>query len=323
MINLTVITLGAMLLAFFMVIYQMQKSSTRRRRIKQDLETLDLAKQLKCDTRESENLTALGLNPFFIKTEPSDLIKSDNRSVTTFATVILCLFLLGSIFLFDRGMFQSGALIFAYALTCVWGLIRARRRIREVVPEREKLIEALEQYELQLAAPVAAAEVAKAVPSVQAVSVPNLLDELYDIAKGYACVPQDSSLKRHFLSKVMADVETALAPKPTDSALKRHYCTHLKAEVEGRLQSLSAAPQAVVKPAVAASVVSAQVERSEAEEYHEHLPEDCTLRRHKLTQIKEMIISKLPPCPSDFNLKRHYNTMVQKLMEKEIEEHYS
>ena len=36
-------------------------------------------------------------------------------------------------------------------------------------------------------------------------------------------IPQDSILKRHFLTHVRAQIESRFAPRPSDSILTRHY----------------------------------------------------------------------------------------------------
>lgn len=46
-------------------------------------------------------------------------------------------------------------------------------------------------------------------------------------------LPQDSVLKRHFISQLQAEVQADLPPRPTDSVLRRHY----DALVQGKLQS--------------------------------------------------------------------------------------
>lgn len=47
--------------------------------------------------------------------------------------------------------------------------------------------------------------------------------------------PEDSTLKRHFLSNLQAEVEEGLPPRPTCSMLKRHFDALVKAEMDNRL----------------------------------------------------------------------------------------
>ncbi len=48
-------------------------------------------------------------------------------------------------------------------------------------------------------------------------------------------MPEDSTLKRHFLSNLHAEVEGELSPRPTCSMLRRHFDALVKTEVEKRL----------------------------------------------------------------------------------------
>ncbi len=47
-------------------------------------------------------------------------------------------------------------------------------------------------------------------------------------------LPEDSTLRRHFLSHLKSQVESELFPRPTCSTLKRHYDSLVLAEVEKR-----------------------------------------------------------------------------------------
>lgn len=48
-------------------------------------------------------------------------------------------------------------------------------------------------------------------------------------------MPQDSVLRRHYMTKLRYEIEASLPPRPTDSVLKRHYETLLNTEMEKRL----------------------------------------------------------------------------------------
>ncbi|MDT4288920.1 hypothetical protein RO575_05080 [Methylomonas sp. MO1] len=52
-------------------------------------------------------------------------------------------------------------------------------------------------------------------------------------AKG---LPEDSVLKRHFLTQLQSEIEATLFPRPTDSMLQRHYDALVAAKLENRLQ---------------------------------------------------------------------------------------
>lgn len=54
-----------------------------------------------------------------------------------------------------------------------------------------------------------------------------------------AAVPEDSVLRRHFITQVRSEIEQDLFPRPTDFNLQRHYDSLVEAELQNRL-----APQA-------------------------------------------------------------------------------
>lgn len=51
-----------------------------------------------------------------------------------------------------------------------------------------------------------------------------------------ATVPEDSMLRRHFLTQLESEIEAALFPRPTDSVLQRHYDSLVAVELKNRLQ---------------------------------------------------------------------------------------
>lgn len=46
-------------------------------------------------------------------------------------------------------------------------------------------------------------------------------------------IPEDSSLKRHFLSNLQAEFELSYGERPTELSLRRHYDSMLAKELEG------------------------------------------------------------------------------------------
>ncbi len=51
-----------------------------------------------------------------------------------------------------------------------------------------------------------------------------------------SAIPEDSALRRHYLSQLSADVAASLPAKPTDSSLKRHYEQLLAAKLADALK---------------------------------------------------------------------------------------
>jgi len=58
--------------------------------------------------------------------------------------------------------------------------------------------------------------------------------------KKTAVIPEDSILKRHFLTHLRAEIEADLFPRPSDSILRRHYDAMVAAELKNRLASMTA-----------------------------------------------------------------------------------
>ena len=52
-------------------------------------------------------------------------------------------------------------------------------------------------------------------------------------------LPQDSVLRRHFLTQLRAEVEASLSPVPSDSVLRRHYQALVTAEMDKRVAALA------------------------------------------------------------------------------------
>ncbi len=52
-------------------------------------------------------------------------------------------------------------------------------------------------------------------------------------------MPEDSALKRHFLSTLEAEVKSAYDFQPSDSMLKRHYDARVAAEMRRKLSAFA------------------------------------------------------------------------------------
>lgn len=50
-------------------------------------------------------------------------------------------------------------------------------------------------------------------------------------------VPEDSVLRRHYITQLRSEIEVDLFPRPTDFTLQRHYDTLVSAELESRLRA--------------------------------------------------------------------------------------
>lgn len=59
-------------------------------------------------------------------------------------------------------------------------------------------------------------------------------------SESVAVIPEDSVLRRHFITQLRNEIETSLFPRPTDSTLQRHYDAMIAAELENRLAEVPA-----------------------------------------------------------------------------------
>jgi hypothetical protein len=135
--------------------------------------------------------------------------------------------------------------------------------------------------------------------------------------------PQDSMLRRHYLTHLRTMIESLNGQRPTDSSLSRHYDSLITTEIAqclsdqnviGRLichydahkKALAQQVQkanAVVKPLPKAEIRS---EDTVVQQEKSKLSEDSTLKQ----QTKTSVGSDMPLPPTDSVLRRHYDTMI-------------
>ncbi|MBD9355260.1 RodZ family helix-turn-helix domain-containing protein [Methylomonas albis] len=94
--------------------------------------------------------------------------------------------------------------------------------------------------------------------------------------------PEDSVLKRHYLTGLQAEKDAISNPYPTDSVLRRHHET-------------------LDKIATARQESSAKAD----------LPEDSIVQTLDQDQLRSEIEAELPAPPTDSVLKRHYDSLLQ------------
>ncbi|MDD5411289.1 MAG: hypothetical protein PHF31_07730 [Methylobacter sp.] len=52
-------------------------------------------------------------------------------------------------------------------------------------------------------------------------------------------IPEESTLRRHFLTQLLMEIESEVFPRPTDSILKRHYDNLILAKIADRLAEMT------------------------------------------------------------------------------------
>ncbi len=113
----------------------------------------------------------------------------------------------------------------------------------EQIPEdstlRRHYLQAKQAAEQAVAQPAVleTPKVVEAPKAVEAVEVAEVVPAV-EVAKPAqkSAIPEDSALRRHYLSQLSADVAASLPAKPTDSSLKRHYEQLLAAKLADALK---------------------------------------------------------------------------------------
>ncbi|MDD5267623.1 MAG: hypothetical protein PHO08_10905 [Methylococcales bacterium] len=136
-------------------------------------------------------------------------------------------------------------------------------------------------------------------------------------------LPQDSMLRRHYLTHLRTMIESLNGPRPTDSSLRRHYDSLITTEIAqcssdknafGRLichyeAYKKALAQQVQKASAVAKPLPKAEKKSDGTEFQQEKPklsEDSTLKQ----QTKTSAGSDMPLPPTDSVLRRHYDTMI-------------
>ena len=136
-------------------------------------------------------------------------------------------------------------------------------------------------------------------------------------------LPQDSMLRRHYLTHLRTMIESLNGPRPTDSSLSRHYDSLITTEIAqcssdqnaiGRLichyeAHKKALAQQVQKANAVAKPLPKAEKKSEdtvVQQEKSKLSEDSTLKQ----QTKTSVGSDMPLPPTDSVLRRHYDTMI-------------
>lgn len=116
-------------------------------------------------------------------------------------------------------------------------------------------------------------------------------------------IPEDSVLKRHYLTRCISEREAITHPYPTDSVLRRHR--------ESMLAFSLLQDRNIEQQGEAAESHITTIEPQSTPKNCVAIPEDSVLKRHFLAQLQADIEQGLPPKPSDATLKRHYAQLLQ------------
>ncbi|MFI3157260.1 MAG: hypothetical protein QX199_13990 [Methylococcaceae bacterium] len=158
-------------------------------------------------------------------------------------------------------------------------------------------------------------------PSVK----PQINETAISSPENNSSLPEDSVLKRHYLTHVCTMIAALVPPRPTDAVLGRHYDAMIAAKIDQCLDDKQAMEQLIDDyqnnkpigtieiPATNENEAAALCSQaSEAVVYPENnsLPQDSILKRHYFTHLCTMLEALVPPRPTDAVLCRHYDAMM-------------
>lgn len=202
----------------------------------------------------------------------------------------------------------------------------------------------------EIAAVVETELLVETLTEIVALATPEARVEHYSKPAEKQKIPEDSILRRHFLTHIRSQVESGLGPRPTDSILKRHYDTQVKSEMEkyvdgaidyyantqapsqkapmtgvealGETVAISDAnlfAEAVAEPTIPSPRIEAVIKDHRGQENKQKIPQDSILKRHFLTHVRAQIESRFAPRPSDSILARHYDSLIAAEVKKQLE----
>ncbi|MBU2571317.1 MAG: hypothetical protein KJ725_15065 [Gammaproteobacteria bacterium] len=158
----------------------------------------------------------------------------------------------------------------------------------------------------------------KSSPIEHAVGTPSNSDSKHE-------VPEDSVLRRHWLTQLRSEIEASLFPRPTDCVLQRHYEQLVDSELENRLvnpedlslfkfidgrESALDSP-APPKPKRIDTLINKPAAKAKNEPEQITIPEDSVLQRHFISQLRSEIETEVYPRPTEATLQRHYDQLIE------------
>jgi len=148
-----------------------------------------------------------------------------------------------------------------------------------------------------------------ATPAVEIENKPVITQPTISLENN-SSLPQDSMLRRHYLTHVRAMLTSLSPSRPTDSALSRHYDTQITTDIAHCLHNEAAMEQLVADYAdmqrtparpVAEPQIAIAVEESQA------VIEPSV----QIETASESVVANMPSPPTDSTLRRHYDTMLK------------
>jgi hypothetical protein len=142
-----------------------------------------------------------------------------------------------------------------------------------------------------------------------------------------AHVPEDSNLKRHFISLIGSMLEALYHnQQPSDSTLTRHFQQWLEYQRDLCIQDQNAYEQllgdySACRSETCRGSIHSSPEHSVMQDVGEGmvatwLPSDSTLKRHYVANIRRIIEESYGQTPTAFDLARHYKQLIEQQLEE-------
>ncbi|WP_404360926.1 hypothetical protein [Methylotuvimicrobium sp. KM1] len=159
---------------------------------------------------------------------------------------------------------------------------------------------------------------AKSRPIEHAIGTPSKSDSKHEI-------PEDSVLRRHWLTQLRSEIEASLFPRPTDCVLQRHYEQLVESELENRLvnpedlslfkfidgRESALDSTAPPKPKRIDTLITKPASKAKNEPEQITIPEDSVLQRHFISHLRSEIETEVYPRPTEATLQRHYDQLIE------------
>jgi hypothetical protein len=267
-----VVTLVATLLTALITIFLIQRSALLRAKLTHRLEILELAKRLNCDEANFKNLIKKRFESAYTDKNSSFITTVKLLGQLIFGIAVFIGFTWWTLYLIKQGYTQWAVLSAAFALIgtlipfIVWvGYKQRSEATQQLVNDinsyekalsEKKLSKTEKEPDVQVEQLVIAEILPEAIPVAEAateimpeevVTIAEAIvmetkagDEHYQQPEKRQKIPQDSVLRRHYLTHLRTKIESGLAPCPTDSVLRRHYDSLIDTEMKKHMEEFGA-----------------------------------------------------------------------------------
>ncbi|MGZ8186587.1 MAG: hypothetical protein ACXWTL_09095 [Methylobacter sp.] len=273
-----VVTLVATLVTALITLFLIQRSALQRAKLTHRLEILELAKRLNCDEANFKNLIKKRVASSYIEKDRPFIASAKFLGQLIFGIAVFVGFTWWTLYLIKQGYAQWAVLsgIFALIGTVIpfiaWiGYKQRSEALQQLMNDlnsyenalsaksEKKISKTKMEPDVQVKQPVITEILPDAVPAAEIAANPvaevilevvtidetiviqtKAENEYYQQPEKKQKIPQDSVLRRHYLTHLRTEIESGLAPCPTDSVLRRHYDHLIDTEMKKHMAELDA-----------------------------------------------------------------------------------